>query len=148
MSLVMSKPEREAFLSEVHVAIISIPEADRGPFSVPVWYIYDPLGEFLVWTGGNSRKGILLQKANRISVCVQQETMPYRYVSAEGHVISTNPIKLDQELRPLIYRYLGEEAGDQFIEQLGGDQAGTGDILIRMKPERWLSEDYSKQDSW
>ena len=89
-------------------------------------------------------KAILLQKAKRISICVQQETTPYRYVSAEGPVMSTEPIRLDEELRPLIYRYLGEEEGNQFIESLGGDTAGTGDILVRMKPERWLSEDYSK----
>jgi hypothetical protein len=51
---------------------------------------------------------------------------------------------LERDLRPLVYRYLGVEEGDNFIEGLGGDSAGTGDILIRMKPERWLSEDYSK----
>jgi len=147
MSLVMSKAEREAFLSEIHVAIISIPEPGRGPLTVPVWYAYDTSGELRVWTGGNSRKAILLQQAKRISICIQQETPPYRYVSAEGPVISTEPIRLEQELRPLIYRYLGEEEGDQFIESLGGDTAGTGDILVRMKPERWLSEDYSKLNS-
>ena len=147
MPLVMSKTERELFLNEVHVAIISIPEPGRGPFTVPVWYVYDSGGEFRVWTGGNSRKAILLQKAKRISICVQQETTPYKYVSVEGPVISTEPIQLDRDLRPLIYRYLGEDEGDQFIESLGGDKAGTGDILVRMKPERWLSEDYSKQDS-
>ncbi len=147
MTLAMSKLEREAFLSEVHVAIISIPETGRGPLTVPVWYAYDPAGEFRVWTGGNSRKAFLLQKRKRISICVHQETVPYKYVSAEGPVISTEPIRLDQELRPLVYRYLSKEAGDQFIESLGGDKAGTGDILVRMKPERWLSEDYSKQES-
>ena len=148
MSLVMNEAERDTFLSEVHVAIISIPEPDRGPFSVPVWYTYETGGEFRVWTGGNSRKAILLREASRISICVQQEIAPYRYVSAEGPVISTDPIRLDQELRPLIYRYLGEESGYLIIKSLGCDQAGTGDILMRMKPERWLSEDYSKQDSW
>jgi hypothetical protein len=39
---------------------------------------------------------------------------------------------------------MGVEEGNNFIESLGGDSAGTGDILVRMKPERWLSEDYSK----
>ena len=72
MSLVMSKAEREAFLSEIHVAIISIPETGRGPLTVPVWYAYDNGGDFRVWTGGDSRKAILLQKAKRISICVQQ----------------------------------------------------------------------------
>lgn len=144
MSLVMSKAERDAFLSEVHVAIISIPEVGRGPLTIPVWYAYESSGEFRVWTGGNSRKVALMKESKRISICVQQETVPYKYVSAEGPVISMEPIHLKMELQPLVYRYLGEEAGNQYLQSIGGDEAGTGDILVRMRPERWLSEDFSK----
>jgi hypothetical protein len=139
----MTKPERQVFLAEVHVAIISVPEPGRGPLTVPVWYAFTD-GEFHVWTGGNSRKAQLLRQAGRFSLCVQQETPPYKYVSAEGPVLAMEPIQLEAHLQPLVYRYLGQEEGDKFIEQLGGDSAGTGDILIRMKPERWLSEDYAK----
>jgi nitroimidazol reductase NimA-like FMN-containing flavoprotein (pyridoxamine 5'-phosphate oxidase superfamily) len=145
MSLTMRKEEREAFLAEVHVAIISIPESGRGPLTVPVWYAYAPEeAEFRIWTGGNSRKARLLRQAGRFSLCVQQETRPYRYVSAEGPVVAIEPIQLKRDLRPLVYRYLGTDEGNSYIESLGGESAGTGDILIRMKPERWLSEDYSK----
>jgi hypothetical protein len=140
----MTKEEREVFLAEVHVAIISIPESGRGPLTVPVWYSFVPDGEFHIWTGGNSRKARLLREAGRFSLCVQQETPPYKYVSAEGPVVSIEPIQLERDLRPLVNRYLGAEEGNKFIESLGGDSAGTGDILVRMKPERWLSEDYSK----
>lgn len=144
MSLTMTKEEREAFLDEVHVAIISIPESGRGPLTVPVWYAFVPEGEFHIWTGGNSRKTRLLREAGRFSLCVQQETPPYKYVSAEGPVVAIEPIRLERDLRPLVYRYFGVEEGNSFIESLGGDSAGTGDILVRMKPERWLSADYSK----
>ena len=144
MSLRMTKEERQAFLAEVHVAIISIPETGRGPLTVPVWYTFVPEGEFHIWTGGNSRKARLLREASRFSLCVQQETPPYKYVSAEGPVVAIEPIQLERDLRPLVYRYLGPEEGNSFIESLGGDSAGTGDILVRMEPERWLSEDYSK----
>jgi hypothetical protein len=144
MLLTMTKEEREAFLDEVHVAIISIPESGRGPLTVPVWYAFVPEGEFHIWTGGNSRKARLLREAGRFSLCVQQETPPYKYVSVEGPVVAIEPIRLERDLRPLLYRYMGVEEGNNFIESLGGDSAGTGDILVRMKPERWLSEDYSK----
>lgn len=142
MSLEMTKEEREAFLAEVHVAIISIPESGRGPLSVPVWYAYDPSGEFHVWTGGGTRKAELLREAGRFSLCVQQETPPYKYVSAEGPAI-IEQADFERDIRPLTYRYFGPEVGDQFIESLG-ESPGTGDILVRMKPDRWLSEDYSK----
>jgi len=45
MSLAMTKQEREAFLADVHVGVISIPEPGRGPLTVPVWYAYDRGGE-------------------------------------------------------------------------------------------------------
>jgi nitroimidazol reductase NimA-like FMN-containing flavoprotein (pyridoxamine 5'-phosphate oxidase superfamily) len=144
MSLAMTEEERETFLAEVHVAIISISESGRGPLTVPVWYAYDPEEGFHIWTGGTTRKAKLLREAGRFSLCVQQETPPYKYVSAEGPVTAIEPIQLERDLRPLVYRYLGSEEGNSFIERLGGDSAGTGDILVRMKPERWLSEDYSK----
>ena len=144
MSLTMTKEEREVFLAEVHVAIISIPESGRGPLTVPVWYAFAPDGEFHIWTGGDSRKAKLLREAGRFSLCVQQETPPYKYVSAEGPLLAIEPIQLERDLRPLVYRYLGPEEGQEYIDGIGGDSAGTGDILIRMKPERWLSEDFSK----
>jgi hypothetical protein len=145
MSLTMTKEERQRFLAEVHVAIISIPEGGRGPLTVPVWYVYTPDGEFHVWTGGDSRKARLLKEAGRFSLCVQREEPPYKYVSVEGPVAAIEPIQLERDLRPLVYRYLGVEEGDSFLEGLGGDSAGTGDILVRMRPERWLSGDYSKE---
>jgi nitroimidazol reductase NimA-like FMN-containing flavoprotein (pyridoxamine 5'-phosphate oxidase superfamily) len=144
MSLSMSREEREAFLAEVHVALLAIPESGRGPLTLPVWYAYSPDGEFHIWTGGNSRKARLLREAGRFSLCVQQETRPYKYVSVEGPVVAIEPIQLESHLRPLVYRYLGSEEGDAFIDSLGGDMAGTGDIFVRMVPERWLSQDYSK----
>lgn len=63
MSLAMTKEEREAFLADVHIAVISIPEADRGPLTAPVWYAYEPGGEEVIWTGGASRKARLLQQS-------------------------------------------------------------------------------------
>jgi hypothetical protein len=144
MSLDMNKQEREAFLAELHVAVLSIPEDGRGPLSLPVWYAYDPLaGEFKVWTGGRSRKAQLLRKAGRCSICVQQETPPYKYVSVEGPV-TIQDTHLGNEIRLITYRYLGLEEGDKYIASMGGESAGSGDILIRLKPERWLTEDYSK----
>ena len=146
MSIKMSREKREAFLAEMWVAIISVPEAGRGPLTVPVWYAYEPGGEIRVWTGGGARKVQLLKKAGRFSLCVQQPTRPYKYVSVEGPVVAIEPIDLERDLRPLVYRYMGPQEGQQFLDDLGGDKAGTGDVLIRMTPERWLTADYSQED--
>ena len=89
MSLIMTKQEREAFLADVHIGIISISEEGRGPLTVPIWYAYDSGGDLRIMTGRESRKGRLLARAGRFSLCVQTETSPYKYVSVEGAIVST-----------------------------------------------------------
>lgn len=138
----MTKQDREAFLADVHIAVMSVPHAGRGPLTVPVWYAYDPGGDVRIWTSGTSRKVRLLQQTDRFSVCVQQETRPYKYVSVEGPVVAIEPIDLERDLRPIVERYLDGDEAAKYIEQLGGSAAGTGDVVIRMRPERWVSEDY------
>ena len=71
MSLFMTKQEREAFLADVHVGVISIAEVGRGPLTVPIWYNYEPGGELRIMTGRESRKGNLLARAGRFSLCAQ-----------------------------------------------------------------------------
>ena len=55
MKLSMTRAEREAFLADVHVGVLAIPEAGRGPLSAPIWYGYEPGGEIWVVTGRDSR---------------------------------------------------------------------------------------------
>jgi PPOX class probable F420-dependent enzyme len=145
MSLTMSKPEREAFLSDVHVGIVGIPEEGRGPLAVPVWYGYEPGGELRIVTDRTSRKGRLLQRAGRFSLCVQQETPPYRYVSVEGPIVAIEAADLDRDLRPLAQRYLGVAGGDRYVANLRKEGDGDDTVLVRMRPERWLTADYSKR---
>ena len=57
MSLIMTKQEREAFLADVHVGIISISEDGRGPLTVPIWYAYDVGGDLRIMTGQRVAKG-------------------------------------------------------------------------------------------
>jgi len=66
MSLAMTKQERERFLADLHVGIISISEEGRGPLTVPIWYSYTPGGEVRAVTGATSRKAQLLRKAHRL----------------------------------------------------------------------------------
>ena len=143
-SLALSKEEREQFLTEPHIAALSVNAGDkRGPLTVPIWYAYAPGGELRLLTGRNSRKGRLLTQAGRFSLCVQTEAPPYRYVSVEGPITAIEAVDVERDLRPLAHRYLGAEEGDSFVEQMRGGQSGN--ILIRMRPERWLTADYSKE---
>src|SRR5690242_18776319 len=102
----MTVAEREAFLTDVRVGMVSVNDEDgRGPLTVPIWYAYES-GLVSFVTGRRSRKSRLIERAGRISLAVQQETPPYRYVSVEGPVVAVEPVDVD-ELSRLRERYLG-----------------------------------------
>ena len=144
MPLQMSKDEREAFLAGVHVGILSLPEPGRGPLSVPIWYAYEPGQEIRIMTGRDSRKGRLLQPGTRVSLCAQNETRPYKYVTVEGPVVSIDSRDAEQDLGPMARRYLGPVEGEQYAAAAAGSAADS--VLVRIRPEHWLSADYSKDN--
>ena len=146
MSTTMTSEEREIFLAGVHVGILSLNQEGRGPLTAPVWYAYKPGGDVQVITERASRKGRLLEEGRRISLCVQDEAPPYKYVSVEGPITQIEPSDAERHERSLAHRYLGPEAGDRYMESASDDRNGDAMILIHMRPERWLTADYSKED--
>jgi nitroimidazol reductase NimA-like FMN-containing flavoprotein (pyridoxamine 5'-phosphate oxidase superfamily) len=145
MSLIMTKQEREAFLADVHVGVISISDEGRGPLTVPIWYAYEPGGDLRIMTGRESQKGRLLARAGRFSLCAQTENPPYKYVSVEGAIVSTEAADIERDLRPLARRYLGQKMGDRYVEETRNLPTHSDNVLIRMRPERWLTTDYAKE---
>lgn len=139
MSLKMSKEEREAFLADLHVGVISIPREGRAPLTAPIWYDYEPGGDAWVITDANSLKGKAIQNAPQISLCAQSEAMPYKYVTIEGS-FTTRP-STQEELLSMAIRYLGEEQGKAYADNPEGDGES---ILVSIATERWLTVDYGK----
>lgn len=139
-STAMTRAEREAFLAAVRVGMLSIADGSRGPLAVPVWYGYEPGGELWFVTERGSRKGKLLLLVDRVSLCVQTETPPYKYVSVEGPISAIERADLERHRRVLAHRYLGKELGDRYLESSPAED----DIVVRVRPERWLTVDYAK----
>jgi nitroimidazol reductase NimA-like FMN-containing flavoprotein (pyridoxamine 5'-phosphate oxidase superfamily) len=146
MSTTMSRKEREAFLSGVHVGVVSLAEEGRGPLTVPVWYAYEPGGDVQIVTERSSRKAKLIEEGTRISLCAQDEAPPYKYASVEGPIVRIDRSDAERNERPLAHRYLGPEGGDRYLESATDGRDADEMILVRMRPERWLTADYSKED--
>jgi len=146
MTTVMTRDEREAFLADVRVGVFSVADEGRGPLTAPIWYAYTPGGEVQISTERHSRKARLLEKDVRISLCVQDESPPYKYVSVEGPIVAIEPSDVERDERPMAHRYLGQADGDRYIESATSDREPDDMILVRMRPERWLTVDYSKED--
>lgn len=139
----MSSTERETYLADLHVGVIAVERPDRAPLAVPIWYAYEPGGEVLVSSLAGSLKERLISAAQRFSIAVQDETYPYRYVTAEGPVTSIEQAD-DATMRAIAVRYLGEDGGNEFTDSFARDNPDAVSILFRMRPEKWLSTDYSK----
>lgn len=144
MSLTMTPAEREAFLAEAHVAVVTVADdGRRGPLAVPLWYEYQPGGEIILVTERDSRKVQLIRKAGRVTICAQTEEPPYyRFASVEGPVTAIEDTVTIERRRALARRYLGNELGDRYVES---NQDITHRLCaIHIRPERWLTRDYTK----
>jgi PPOX class probable F420-dependent enzyme len=140
VNLTMTEAERQAFLADVHVGVISIERPDGPPLTVPIWYGYEPGGDVWVLTPADSAKGRLLERARRFSLCVQDEEPPrYAYVTVEGPVVAVEAADLEADRRPLARRYLGDEDGDRYVDSVDAQV-----VRWTMRPERWWSADYAK----
>ena len=138
----MSVAAREAFLAAVHVGIIGVDdprgESRRCLFR---FYMYSPGGDIVVETRRESLKARLLRGAGRFSLCVQDETAPYRYVSVEGAITEiADPIPAE-ERRNLAFRYLDPGTAEAYLK--ANEIQLAEDILIRMRPQRWRTADFS-----
>jgi nitroimidazol reductase NimA-like FMN-containing flavoprotein (pyridoxamine 5'-phosphate oxidase superfamily) len=142
MWVVMSAPEREEFLADLHVGVLSAAagQSDRT-LAVPVWYSYQPGGLLTVLTGRRSRKAAAIRATGRFSLCVHDDSAPYRYVSVEGPVIGEEELDPAERLA-MARRYLGTAGGDRYIAD--NPDPGRENVAFRMHPEHWLSQDQGK----
>jgi len=141
----LTKEQREAFFTEPHVVVLSVANTGgRPPHSVPVWYAYEPGGNVTFFTnslGHVARKAALIRDAKTVSLCVQHEAVPYKYVTIEGTVIGEdNPPSADQVLA-IVRRYLPEDAAQGFAN---GEMARQNSpfTVFTIRPDRWLSFDF------
>ncbi|MGW5902997.1 pyridoxamine 5'-phosphate oxidase family protein [Streptomyces althioticus] len=137
--MALSPEEREKFLSEPRVAAFAVDAGDgRAPLTVPIWYQYAPGEDVWILTGLHSRKNRLLQAAGRFSLLVERVEPTIRYVSVEGPVVDTSPATVEK-LREISARYLPAEKVEGYVDfawKNHGEQ-----VVVRMRPERWVSSD-------
>jgi PPOX class probable F420-dependent enzyme len=136
--LSMSKRERDEFLAALHVGVLAVQRPDGPPLVTPVWYRYAPGGAVEFNTERSSEKAQLLEQSGHASLCVQREELPYAYVTVEG------PVEIDSTDRAtrvdIATRYLGTEMGPAYVD----DGPAADDIVVRLRPARWRTSDFSK----
>ena len=134
----MNSDERDNFLNEVRVGVLAIERDDKGPLCAPIWYRYSTDVGFEIAMAYDSAKSILLRRHGVATVCVQDEQLPYRYVTAEGEAVVElmTGEERDDVLRDIAVRYLGDELGNQYADAFPGHD----EAKVTIKPRRWNSD--------
>ncbi len=142
----MTETERDTFLAEPHVAVLSVArDGDRPPHTSPVWYHHQPGGNVTFFTGTQgqkSRKAELIERAGVVSLCVQQETFPYKYVTIEGTVVLIDRPPTAEQALAIVRRYQPEEQARGFVAAELDHPSGEF-VLFSVHPDHWHSLDFS-----
>ncbi|GII63014.1 hypothetical protein Skr01_30990 [Sphaerisporangium krabiense] len=148
MARTLTSAERESFLAQPRIGVLSVPsDDDRPPLTVPVWYAYQPGGNITFFTGTQgrrARKTGLLERAGKLSFCVQRPEHPYAYVTVECTVVDVDRKPTVADVVAITSRYLPEDAAHGFAEAEVGSPTGTF-VLFTARPDRWLSFDFGAE---
>lgn len=141
----LTAPERQAFLAEAHIGVLSVAgDNGRPPLTAPVWYDYQPGGNLTFFTGTQGRKARktqLIEQAGVLSLLVQHDAMPYKYVTVEGTVVQIDRPPAAEQVLAIVRRYLPEDYAQGFAKaEL--DNPSPHFVLFTVRPERWLSADF------
>ncbi|WP_433014208.1 pyridoxamine 5'-phosphate oxidase family protein [Kribbella sp. CA-294648] len=141
----MTEQQRQEFLADPHVAILSVAgEAGRPPISVPTFYAYEPGGEITMFTGTQRRKPQRIEQIKNtgvVTVVVQREEMPPAYVTVEAELVEIGKPTHEQMLA-IARRYMTEEEAEGYVRTELGDPDNIV-VLFTFRPTRWLSSDVS-----
>ena len=137
--MALSKDKREQFLTEPHIAALSVSAGDkRGPLTVPIWYQYRPGGDPWVLTGAGSRKHRLIEAQGEFTLMVERVAPTVRYVAVDGPVTRIEP-GTDDQLVEMTKRYLAPDEVDAYLDYARRELGEH--VAIFLKLEHWLSAD-------
>lgn len=133
----MSEEQWRAFVSQgTRTGKLATVRGDGSPHVLPVWFLLD--GDDLVFnTGKDTVKGRNLARDGRVSLCVDDDTPPFAYVSLRGRAeLSEDPVELRHWAARIGARYMGEDRAEEFGER----NAVPGELLVRVSIEKVIAE--------
>jgi PPOX class probable F420-dependent enzyme len=134
----MSVEERSAFLHHgTRTGKLATVRKDGRPHIQPVWFVLDDDGSVVFMTGAEKLTGRNLRRDPRVALIVDDEVPPFAYVRLDGSVELSED--LDEMLvwsTRIAFRYMGPELAESF----GRRNAVPGELLVRLRPERVVTE--------
>ncbi len=128
----MNEKEREEFLKEPNVAVLSTVGPGGRAHAAPIWYLYED-GVLIMSTGRGSQKHRNVEAQPEITLVVDRRSLPYYAVMAQGRA-EIGPRLADGDRLKMAVRYLGEELGRAYIARVQGEDS----VTIRLRPRKFI----------
>jgi len=115
----LSDAERDEFLVTPGVLMrVSVVLADGSPWVTPIWFLYEQGALYFtpreksLWFG-------CLRRDPRISLCIDEQPLPYRKVLVQGRAELVFDVGEDDQWRDMYHRiatrYVGDEGAQAYV---------------------------------
>ena len=141
----MSKTQIRRFLNKgTFTGKLATVKKDGSSHVVPIWFVLDYrnnedyLGNIYFTTFIESVKAENIQRDNRISMCIDDQTPPFSFVTIHG-TAKLYPYKQKEILKwatRIAERYIGKKDSKAYGER----NSGEGAVLVRIKPTKIIAE--------
>ena len=133
----MTVEEYKDFLSHgTRTAKLATVRKDGRPHVAPIWFVLDG-DELIFTTGRNTVKGQAILRDGRVSLCIDDEELPFAFALVEGTAAATEDAEdLLSWATRIAARYMGEEQAEDF----GRRNAVEGELLVRVTPDKVVAE--------
>ena len=132
----MTKREYYGFLRDrARTAVLATVRADGRPHAAPVWFDLDG-DTFVFTTNQDTVKGRNMRRNPYVTLCIDDETPPFRFVIIEGTAELTPG---DPALLHWATRIGGRYMGGGRAEEYGQRNAVPSELLVRVTPQKILA---------
>jgi PPOX class probable F420-dependent enzyme len=141
----MSKTQIRRFLNKgTFTGKLATVKKDGSSHVVPIWFVLDYrnnedyLGNIYFTTFIGSVKAENIQRDSRISMCIDDQTPPFSFVTIHG-TAKLYPYKQKEVLKwatRIAERYIGKKDSKAYGER----NSGEGAVLVRIKPSKIIAE--------
>jgi PPOX class probable F420-dependent enzyme len=142
----MSNKEIKRFLMKgTFTGKVATVKEDGSPHVVPIWFVLDDntnskreVGDIILTTGNTSIKAKNIQRDNRVSISIDDQTPPFSFVVVHGtaKIQNTKKNELLRWATKIAERYMGKENAEKY----GKLNSSEGAILVRIKPSKIIAE--------
>ena len=145
----MSKKEIRKFLMQgTFTGKLATVKKDGSSHIVPIWFVLDSGNKsgasrkgddvIIFTTDGTSVKAKNIQRDNRVSICVDDQTPPFSFVIVYGtaKIHHCKQSELFRFATKIAQRYMGKGNAELY----GRRNSTEGEVLVRIKPTRIIAE--------